>query len=102
MMVALMSEYWKLDGHNVVPASDLMDSVRSFESRHVDQTMIGDVRISTVFLGIDHSHGMGPPLLFETMIFGGKHDQYQGRCSTWEQAEKMHSDACQLVRSSLQ
>jgi hypothetical protein len=24
-----------------------------------------------VFLGLDHSHGGGPPLLFETLVFGG-------------------------------
>lgn len=35
----------------------------------------------------------GPPILFETMIFGGEHDQYQERCSTWEQARKAHPDA---------
>jgi hypothetical protein len=26
-------------------------------------------RISTVWLGLDHSFGSGPPLLFETMVF---------------------------------
>jgi hypothetical protein len=31
------------------------------------------VRVSTVFLAIDHSHGMGgPPILFETMVFLAK------------------------------
>lgn len=28
-----------------------------------------DYRVSTVFLGIDHNWGEGPPLLFETMVF---------------------------------
>ena len=33
------------------------------------------VFISTVFLGIDHNFNLeGPPLLFETMIFGGIKD----------------------------
>lgn len=72
-----------------------------FESadRFVRQDTIGDVRISTVFLGIDHQFGDGPPLIFETMIFGGEHDQYQDRCSTWQQAEDMHARACALVRN---
>lgn len=64
----------------------------------VKQEEIGGVRISTVFLGIDHQFGDGPPILFETMIFGGEHDQYQDRCSTWKQAEDMHEKACAMVR----
>ena len=31
---------------------------------------IGDYRVSTVFLGIDHQFGDGPPVLWESMIFG--------------------------------
>lgn len=41
---------------------------------------IGDIYVSTVFLGLDHSFGSFgecKPVLFETMIFGGEHDQYQ-------------------------
>jgi hypothetical protein len=33
--------------------------------------------VSTVFLGTNHSFGFEPPLLFETMIFGGRFDDYQ-------------------------
>lgn len=47
---------------------------------------IDGVSISTVFLGIDHSFGGGTPLLFETMVFGGKHDGYTLRYETMEQA----------------
>lgn len=68
-------------------------------NRAVAKTAIGDVLVSTVFLGLDHNFGGGAPLLFETMIFGGVHDQYQDRCSTWEQAEVMHKEAVDLVES---
>lgn len=54
-------------------------------------------QISTVFLGIDHNYFGGPPLLFETMIFGGEHDGYQERYSTLEQAEEGHQRAIELV-----
>lgn len=57
------------------------------------------VCVSTVFLGIDHSHVGPPPILFETMIFGGEHDGYQKRCCTWAEAEEMHKKACDLVRN---
>lgn len=61
----------------------------------------GDVRVSTVFLGIDHNfHGTGRPLLFETMIFGGEHDQYQIRCATYDEAKIMHTRALWLVRGA--
>ena len=59
---------------------------------------VGEVRVSTMFLGFDHSFGEGPPLLFETMVFGGTLDQEQDRCSTWEAAEKMHELMCERVK----
>lgn len=71
-----------------------------FESpnRIVAQTDIGRIQISTVFLGLNHRYfGDGPPLIFETMIFGGKHDGYQSRSSTWEEAEKEHAEAIALA-----
>jgi hypothetical protein len=55
------------------------------------------VYVSTVFLGLDHSFGEGPPQLFETMIFGGEHDEYQERYSTWDEAEAGHKKACKLA-----
>jgi len=67
---------------------------------HVAKEMIGDVLVSTVFLGIDHAHDSGIPLLFETMIFGGEHDQWQDRCSTWSGAEDMHAVAVEMVKAS--
>jgi hypothetical protein len=59
---------------------------------------LGEVQVSTVFLGLDHNFGFGrKPLLFETMIFGGKHDQYQERYSTYKEAEKGHAVALELA-----
>ena len=40
--------------------------------RKVARTRIGNLIVSTVFLGLDHSHGRGEPLLFETMCFRDK------------------------------
>ena len=56
------------------------------------------VNVSTVFLGIDHSFGFGQPVLFETMIFGGKHDQYQERYCTLEEAKIGHLLAIEMAR----
>jgi hypothetical protein len=34
--------------------------------------VLGDVEVSTVWLGIDYSFGRGVPLIYETMVFGGE------------------------------
>ena len=68
-------------------------------NRRVAETLLdGDkVRVSTVFLGLDHSFGQGAPLLFETLIFGGPHSDYQERYSTWDEAEVGHAKAVNLA-----
>lgn len=53
------------------------------------------------FLGIDHNWGVGPPLLFETMVFGGWLDGEQERCSTWDEAEAQHKTMVLRVKDSL-
>jgi len=68
------------------------------EKRRVARSEFGPVSVSTVFLGMDHSFG-GGPLLFETMIFGGKSDGYMDRYSTWQEAEAGHEAACLLVNA---
>ncbi|KKM23498.1 hypothetical protein LCGC14_1614530 [marine sediment metagenome] len=68
--------------------------------RRVDETMIGDIRVSTVFLGLDHSFGGGPPLIFETMVFGGELNQEMDRYSTKTQALKGHQLMCERVKKA--
>lgn len=71
-------------------------------NRIVKQTHLTDnIMVSTVFLGIDHSFDDGDPILFETMIFGGKHNEYQERYTTWDDAIKGHSRACQMILSKV-
>ncbi len=85
-----------------VPCPDLMKWGRFMEEadRHVAVTMVDGIRVSTVFLGLDHGWCDGPPVLFETMIFGGEHDQdYQERCCTWAEAEAMHKKAVKAAKA---
>lgn len=65
--------------------------------RTVAKSQVGEVEVSTVFLGLDHNFGDGEPLLFETMIFGGEHDGYQERYATKIEALKGHEKALNLV-----
>lgn len=83
---------YKLVGHEAVPVKDLLEWAQWMETaeRHVADTKVGDVRVSTVFLGLDHSFGGEPLLLFETMIFGGSLNDEMDRYTTWEQAEAGH------------
>lgn len=70
------------------------------DDRRVAETQVGDVWISTVYLGLDHQWGDGPPLIFETMAFSapkGKADfgdeLYCDRYSTEEEAQAGHDSA---------
>ncbi len=94
-----MGGYFILDGREVVPA-DLLTWALWFQEhssdRIVAKTRIGELEVSTVFLGLGHRFGsQGPPLLFETMVFGLPDDQeICERCSTYDQAEVQHAQAC--------
>lgn len=69
------------------------------EYKRVALDELGEIRISTVWLGLDHRFGdAGPPLIFETMIFGGTLDGEQSRYSTEEQARAGHAHWISLVR----
>lgn len=94
---------YRLDGHEPVQCADLSEWAQWFDTskRIVAQDDLSDgTRVSTVFLGIDHNFSGGPPLLFETMIFGGANDGYQVRYSTWAEAEDGHRRALLIARSA--
>jgi hypothetical protein len=95
-----MSKFYILDGKTPVPVAGVKEWAENFEAdRTVAKDKFGKVLVSTVFLGLDHSWDGGEPLLFETMIFGGKYDGYQTRCSTWDEAVIKHEEACKLLRN---
>lgn len=87
-----------LDGKKVVPVNiqttDEMivwgKFMQDVLARRVAYNNLGNgVEVSTVFLGLDHGYG-GMPLWFETMIFGGPHDESVHRYATWQEAEWAH------------
>lgn len=117
--------WWILKDRIPVKATsaEFMEWSSDIENKIVQQTVIGDYRVSTVFLGLDHSFNpmATAPLIFETMIFKeegfGKRtltdilnevksspsedenefEHYQERYFTWEEAEKGHHRACAQV-----
>lgn len=83
------------DGRTPVVCNDIMTWGQWMQSadRYVGSDKFDSQHVSTVFLGLDHGFGNSDPILFETMIFGGEHDQYQERYATWEEAEAGHKRA---------
>lgn len=81
---------WILEDKKPVPCKDVEAWATWMAHplvRIVSLSRLGSVEVSTVFLGISF---LDPPLLFETMVFGGPN---AGRCSksyTWEEAEAEH------------
>lgn len=96
-----MNRQYILDGKTPVPCDNLLKWARWLETadRKVDRETVGDSGISTIFLGLDHSFGTGPPLLFETMVFGGKLSDEMDRYSTWDEAEAGHKAMVERVKN---
>ena len=91
-----MSFYYGMDGQPIT-LDEWLILYESDDSRRVGWEVRDDVTVSTVFLGLDHNWGGGPPMIFETMIFGGAHDEDQWRYSTRAEAEEGHKRALALA-----
>jgi hypothetical protein len=65
-------------------------SFNDTDNRRIGEDHIGNQVVSTVWLGLNHNFGDGTPLIFETMVFGGPHDQFQDRYHTEQEALEGH------------
>lgn len=98
--------YYILDADNNVVEADLLTWARWFEDHPTDRIVgwsqiTSGCRVSTVFLGLDHRHfGEGPPLIFETMIFGGPLDGETWRYASYDDAETGHKVAVRKAREA--
>ena len=95
-----MGDYYILEGHKAVECKDLKEwgEVQNIENRKVKRETVGEADVSTVFLGLDHSFGSGPPLLFETIVFGGNFDGEMNRYETWDEAVTGHDEMVQFLK----
>ncbi len=81
------------------PCEDLLTWAKAFEgNRKVASDHVGNIHVSTVFLGLDHSFGGPIPILYETMVFGGPLDGERERYATREQAITGHESMLAKVR----
>ena len=96
--------YWRLTPEReVIPATQQeFTAVYAGDfgrNRRVGKDVVGDAEVSTVFLALDHNfHPAGPPLVFETMIFGGPHSDREWRYSTWADAAAGHESIVAALR----
>lgn len=101
-----MGRYYSLNEEGAVTEVSAEEGVKGFEAdRQIAQTFLlnGRIRISTVFLVIDHSFvDDSVPVLFETMIFDDEHHfDYQQRYSTRAAALAGHLEALKFVLETL-
>jgi hypothetical protein len=100
--------YYDIHGR---PISLMQWSHAMAQYRHVGESVLRIrgrwFRVSTVWLGLDHSFFGGRPLIFETMIFteGGMgypgSDMYQVRYSTITEAQRGHMRAVRWVKRNV-
>ena len=96
-----MINYYRLEGQTPVPSTvkEWSDNYPR-QSDDVAHDLIGQTRISTVFLGINLNFGnQGSPHLFETMTFVKDVLTVEClRCSTWGQAQAQHARVVKRIR----
>ncbi len=100
-----MSDYYDRQG-KPMEMMEWAHAIEDFEYKVVKQDTLPDGKfVSTVWLGLDHSFGDGPPLIFETMVFPAKggvpttgernpdwEEQETRRYSTEEEAKAGHAE----------
>lgn len=98
-----MEGMYILKGKEVVPCSDAIEWGKrmAIADRTVAKETVGDSDISTVFLGLDHSFSDSQPLLFETLVFGGKLADEMDRYSTWDEAVSGHKAMVERVKNQI-
>lgn len=91
----MKSDYYILDGREPMPVK-MLEWAQWFEQRPQDRILAQDilrpwVRVSTVFLGLNHAFGHSEkPVLFETLVFGGKHNGQMFRYCEFDDAIVQH------------
>ena len=108
-----MSDYYYLKEDHSYDPCDLPTWSNQFEElsragkRKVAHDIVEGLRVSTVWLGLDHNFLRigGKPHLFETMIFDDDGDygwdyDYQERYTTWNEAVEGHKKAIEWIKNA--
>ncbi|HEY1437345.1 MAG TPA: hypothetical protein VGG82_07570 [Casimicrobiaceae bacterium] len=96
-----MTDAYDFDG-NPISLDAWSRLFADYAERMVALDRLGDVEVSTVWIGLDHRFGEpGAPLIYETMIFGGEHDGDQWRWPNRHAALAGHDQAVAIVRDEV-
>ena len=113
-----MELYYDLDGKPMTTMewTKLLETKRSARRKAADSQpeddptrigsdYVGNLWVSTTWLGLDHQYGNGPPLIFETMVFPAENgkvtdcgERFCDRYSTKEQALAGHQRVVEALR----
>lgn len=79
-----MAEYYDREGN----ALTLMEWAKGYENGRPDKrvaeaTLPNGRWVSTVWLGLNHQFGDGPPLIFETMVFDSSENMSELDCDRY-------------------
>jgi len=98
------------DDGDPVPCDDPLEWGRWFETSAEARRIAHDkdegpdappITVSTVFLGLDHNFSdHGPPVLWETLVFGGPLDGEMDRYTSKADALRGHQAMCLRVRAA--
>jgi hypothetical protein len=93
--------YYNRAGQPLAEHAVMSPEVWSEDARRVGSTNVGPYLVSTVHLVIDHSHGDGPPVIFETMVFrdGDFLGEFCARYCTEAEASAGHEHVVGMVRA---
>lgn len=99
-----MTDFYDRDG-NPMP-DDWYDqkkhgdrAIKWATDRRVARTVVGDITVSTVWLGLDHEFLRESPIIFETMTFGDPWANEMERYSSEEGAMRGHLAVLDRLRS---
>ena len=91
-----MSQCYNREGEPISHA-EWSQKLGDYEYQVVKQdTLDNGLHVSTVWLGLNHNFAEGPPLIFETMVFGGP-EEYQERYATLEEANAGHQTMIEKI-----
>lgn len=86
------------------PLNDVLDWAQLKEDMDYCQVALDEVcghRVSTIWRGLDMTYGPGgPPLIFESMVFGPSANDYTNRYPTLAEALAGHEEIVTLIRST--
>lgn len=87
----------------VIPHLDWVNRTISAGSNHVRSrrvklTIIDDIEVSTVFIGVNAGRPPAKPLWFESFVKGGELDNHKELYMTWDEAESGHETIVAMIR----